>query len=376
MAVSVLHISNGFLGLSKVHRMLYQSIDQLEVKQTIFAVIRKNKNIRKETEIAFLTPDSGVLYSRMLKFYHKFLFRSKSNYLYNDIKRQVNFNEVQVVHATTLFTDGALALRVFKEFNKPYIVTVRNTDINVFLNYRKDLYFLVHEILENAQKIIFISDAYKNNLFEHKLIRSKKYSYLKKSVVINNGIDEYWLSHLYHFKKETPNKILFVGRLSKEKNIARLIEAVIVLRKKIENIQLTIIGDLGNDAENVLALIKNNVHFINYVGFVDDKRKLIEIYREHHIFAMPSLKETFGLVYIEALTQGLPVLFTKKQGIDGCFTDLNIGEAVNASSVQDIAEGLNKIILNYNHYDIKSSDFTRFSWKNIANSYLDIYTKV
>ena len=111
-------------------------------------------------------------------------------------------------------------------------------------------------------------------------------------------------------------KILFVGRISKEKNLMRLIEAVLKLRKVFKNVELTIVGSLGNDQKKILPLIQKNTGVVNYLGPVSSKNQLLEIYREHHLFAMPSLIETFGLVYIEALSQGLPVLFTENQGID------------------------------------------------------------
>ena len=63
------------------------------------------------------------------------------------------------------------------------------------------------------------------------------------------------------------------------------------------------------------------------------------------VFAMVSHHETFGLVYIEALSQGLPVLFTQGQGIDGTFSEL-VGVAARPSSVAGIRRGLEQIIDN------------------------------
>lgn len=46
-----------------------------------------------------------------------------------------------------------------------------------------------------------------------------------------------------------------------------------------------------------------------------DKTKIIDVYRDSDIFVMPSKFETFGLVYVEALTQGLHLIYTKGQGL-------------------------------------------------------------
>ncbi|MBB4120081.1 glycosyltransferase involved in cell wall biosynthesis [Mesonia hippocampi] len=374
--LKILYISNGFLGLSKVHRVLCSAVDKIKIQQTVFAVNRKNKSQREDTELYFSVEGSKVIYSRFLRTYHKFLFRNKARFLYQDLTDQTNIENIDLIHATTLFTDGVLALKLYKKYNKRYIITIRNTDLNTFLKYRKDLYSLMHEILKNADKIIFISEAYRINLFEHNSIKKSKHLYYDKTIVISNGIDDFWLSNIYPKKQTSAFKILFVGRISKEKNLVRLINALLQLREVRQDIQLTIVGELGNDEKTVLPLIQKYSKFIEYTGSIKSKEKLLKIYRSHHIFAMPSLTETFGLVYIEALSQGLPVLFTENQGIDGVFQDGVVGEKVNAYSVDSIVSGLEKIILNYPQYNLSKIDFSRFDWIEIAKSYQKLYNEV
>lgn len=88
---------------------------------------------------------------------------------------------------------------------------------------------------------------------------------------------------------------------------------------------------------------------------------------------MISHTETFGLVYMEALSQGLPVLYTKGQGIDKAFT-FQIGESVDSKDLRNIVQGIKKIISNqYN--SINSIDFENFRWSNIALKYIKIYNE-
>ena len=62
--------------------------------------------------------------------------------------------------------------------------------------------------------------------------------------------------------------------------------------------------------------IKND-HSFEFVGKVDSLPVLKSYYERSDFFTMPSKAETFGLVYIEALLQGLPVMYTQNEGIDG-----------------------------------------------------------
>ena len=62
---------------------------------------------------------------------------------------------------------------------------------------------------------------------------------------------------------------------------------------------------------------------------------------------MASLKETFGLVYFEAMSQGTPVIFTEGQGIDGYFPPGFIGYPVNSSDLNDAKKKVDLILKNY-----------------------------
>ncbi len=89
---------------------------------------------------------------------------------------------------------------------------------------------------------------------------------------------------------------------------------------------------------------------------------------------MPSIHETFGLVYAEAMSQGLPVIYSKSQGFDGQFEDGTVGHVVNSLDHNDIAE---KIIKIFYDYETKSKNcielFHKFDWKTIACEYLSLY---
>ena len=123
-----------------------------------------------------------------------------------------------------------------------------------------------------------------------------------------------------------------------------------------------------------MRIVNTNSNGVNYLGPVYDKEELLKIYRRNHVFAMVSKIETFGLVYIEALTQGLPLLFSRFQGVDGIFKE-KIGEAVNPYSVKSIKNGLEHLLTNYGQYT-NHVDFSRFDWSYIANRYKALYTKI
>ncbi|MGC8544661.1 glycosyltransferase family 4 protein [Athalassotoga sp.] len=109
--------------------------------------------------------------------------------------------------------------------------------------------------------------------------------------------------------------ILFVGRVAKEKNILFLIDTFFELHKRIDNTTLLIVGD-GPEKQEIIHKvshlgIRNKVVFAGYITRED----IIEYYRQSDLFAFASITETQGLVVLEALSAGLPVVAVAKEGI-------------------------------------------------------------
>lgn len=364
-----LHICNDFLG-SKVHENLYKNLGEQGVKQAVFYPLRKSKsltlkNYKKKFDFEFFV-------SKPLQLYHRAWFEVKIRFLYKSLTANINVNDFDIIHATTLFSDGAIALKLKKKYGTPYIVAVRATDIDGFLKYRPDLIFLAKKILSESTKLIFISNALQEKFLNHRLIRKEKEIFQKKCMVINNGIDAFWLDNQSPKKEISPTKILYVGSMITRKNAVKLIQGVKSLVAAGKKVDLTLVGEGGNLQAEVENLAQANPDFIKYEGGVYDKSKLKKIYNKHHIFALPSDYETFGLVYLEALSQGLPVLYLENEGIDGLF-DFEVGEVSKSSEISQIATSLDKLIDNYPNYELSKIDFSQFSWKKIAKTYINLF---
>ncbi|OEY71865.1 glycosyltransferase family 4 protein [Salegentibacter salarius] len=367
--MKLLVICNDF-SYTKVHSNLSRELDEKGVRQVIYHPLRNEGNIGVNG-IEFKTLNSKIIYSGKLKKHHKFLFESKVKFLYKDLISKIDPESFTNIYATTLFSDGTLAYKLFRDYNIPYIVTIRNTDIHIFLKYRPDLKRLAIKILSNASKVIFISKSNYENFFNHRLIKGAQH-FKQKVEVINNGIDDFWLENYYTKGFLHPaTDILFIGKLDRNKNIINLIRGFQKLKKEQHTIRLNIVGSGGANDSKVRELAKEDPS-IKLYGEINSKEKLLQIFRKNHFFAMVSHRETFGLVYIEALSQGLPLLFSKDQGIDGTFNE-KIGVAVDSNSVNGIYEGLRFLTKNVNQFQQPLIGRQNFSWENVANKYFRIF---
>lgn len=294
------------------------------------------------------------------------------------IEKHIPINKIDAIHATTLFTEGGTARVLQKKYGIPFIVSIRGTDINFYAKNMIHLWPMSYRVIKHANILSYVTPIIKQQMIKRWQYRSLKEK-LDNGYVINNGIDEVWLGNVYNEMRTigNPIHILYIGRFDSNKNVIRLIEAIKILHRDI-NICLTLIG--GDGEQQILVEQEVNKHsdYIKYWGKIYDKQKLMRIIRDSDIFAMISHGETFGLVYAECLTQGLPLLYTSKTGFDNMYPQGYVGYAVDSYSIESIVEGLSNIIANYEliRKNIVSLDYKRYDWNSIAEYYIYLYGSI
>ena len=316
-------------------------------------------------------------YQRNIKKIHKLLFHSKIKRIYHDFLKKYKLKDLKAGHAPFLFTDGAVLNKIFLETGLPFIVGVKDTDLNIFFKY---LFYLREkgiEILKNAKKIVFLTPSYRERLFQNYIPEDLRKDLLKKTIIIPNGIDAYWLNNRFNGRKKMDKiTILSVGELCKRKNFVNTILMVDLLRKRGYPASLKIAGRQGNRTKQIMKLIKNRP-WCEYAGLIQRKDDLKEFYSQGDIFVLPSFRESFGLVYGEALSQGLPVIYTRGEGFDKQFLEGEVGFSVNPYSVEDICDKTIKIIENY--HEIRERTIIgaeKFSWNKIACKYSSLIAEI
>lgn len=370
----ILHVANDYSG-SSVYKHLVSALDENGITQKVYVPLRDPKLISKN-KVDFKVENSRLIYRVILNTYTRLNYFFKVKKITSDLISQVKIAEFDIIHAHTWYSDGGVAYDLYKTYKIPYIVTVRNTDINLFFKYFIHLREKALHILLNAQKIIFISPVYKARLFSH-LYFMKYLKVLEGKVeVIPNGINKFWLNNLRteNTGLHQPPQLLYIGRFMKNKNVLSIINSVIYLNEIGINCCMNLVGGgEGKYCKEVMKMVNKYADLIKYHGYVEDLELLKALYRESDIFVMPSKAETFGLVYIEAISQNLPVLFSKGEGIDGLFPPV-IGESVDPNVENDITCKLKKIITNYGDYKFDPTKLlSPFNWDLVAKRYEGIY---
>jgi glycosyltransferase involved in cell wall biosynthesis len=320
-----------------------------------------------------------IIYSLILSKWHRLFFKKKISAVYKDLENKIGFSDVDLVHAHFLFSDGAIASEIKKKHGLRYVVTVRNTDINIFFKYLFHLRSTGLSILKEADAIIVLNPKYRTTLLT--FVPGKLKEEIKKKInIIPNGLDRLWIENTFSRaskSKEGTIKIIFVGEFSKNKNIENSIRAIERLRNTGLDIEFILVGNYGDNCKRIQFLQEQRKSYIRIIDRISDKEILLKWYRYADIFLMPSFLESFGIVYLEAMSQGCPVIFSKNQGIDGYFEEGYIGYSVDPVNVTSICEAIIKTIKNYSDLSKNCvNSINQFSWERVAAETSKVYNSI
>lgn len=375
--MKVLHICTYYIG-SELYKNLISSIMEKKIHQEIYIPIRNKEHIGKNEIIN--NENTSFYYDDLLKKSDKLFYYVKMSKQYKSIMRNINdIAEVDFIHAHTLFSDGGTAFKLHRKYGKKYIVTIRNTDINIYFKYAFFLRPFIYKVLKHASSIVFISESYKQTMISL-LPKNVLEQVEEKFKVIPNGIDNYWHDHRVIKKEKKQDdtiKIIFIGSINKNKNLESVIKSCIKLREKGYSSTLDVIGS-GPLEQDMRRLVNENTlsEKVSFHGYLTDKDEISDIMEKCHIFVMPSHKETFGLTYIEAMSKGLPVIYTSKQGIDGLFKEGEVGYSVIPNDIEMISNKILNINSNYQEISTRCLEISKdFTWQNISKEFISLYQR-
>ena len=233
--------------------------------------------------------------------------------------------------------------------------------------WKKRLYALVERILLHVTDVVINVSQYEYNAaIKYRMPPDK----LK---VIYSGIDSAWGGIDSRIKLPGKINLLFVGRFDPQKGLDILIKAFANCSRK--DIHLTIIGDnvVGRD-----FVRKENTERVSFLGWIPHE-KLSSYYAQCDAILMPSRWEAFGLVAIEAMKYGKPVIASNrgalpelvKTGVNGYIFDIdNVGELTN------LLDSMDKKKLDYMSEMCKKIFWRKFTQHEMLKKTIALYCDV
>ncbi len=291
----------------------------------------------------------------------------------------VRKKKYDVINTHFAIPSGLIGLIISKFFKIPHIPTIIGADIyDPTRSYPWYIRALVRKmiaiLLKHADDVVAISGDTKKRAVQ-------LYGIDRKINIICYGIPEIAIpkaQRLHYNLKESDFAIISIGRLVKRKGYQYLFEAI--YRLKNSSIKLLIIGE-GEEKEK-LEILANELRInsqIIFLGFVseEEKNRYLSL---ADIFVLPSLHEGQGIVFLEAMYFGLPIITTDNGGQTDFLKENITGFLVPVKNVEKLAEKI-RLLLTNEELRKNISDFNReyakeFCDSNLAQQYENLFERV
>lgn len=283
------------------------------------------------------------------------------------LKKHHKDNPIGVIHVHNS-TAGSAALWMKQKYNVPYIITEHSSAYVRGLMTNNEIKSY-EPVYKNASHRIAVSTEFCKSLAN---IYSMNFKYIPN--VVNT---DYFIP----IKKEKNKIFLFINiaNLNKNKNQILLIQAFAQAFQNNQNVRLSILGG-GSEFNNLQNEInKLNVQEqIKLFGFAK-REQLLEELQKSDAFVLSSKYETFGVVVLEAMSCGLPVISTKCGGPESIIENNEIGILVENDDLEEMLQAMKAMYVNREKYKsgiIRNYVVENFSEKVIADKLISIYKKV
>ena len=214
----VLHINSNYYSSTAHRELQLQQIKQGVDSQT-FAPVSYGYIPRIECDYGY---EGHVKKVECFNRSDRMLFHLKHRKILLQLRKQYVIRDFDLLHAHSLFINGYIAMKIKQEFDIPYVVIVRNTDIYTFFRKMVHLRNFGVSILKNASCIVFLSFPYKNEVFKKYVPLSLRKELDQKTVIIPNGISDYWFKHSDNSMRMIHKpllRLLHIGDIDHNKNV-------------------------------------------------------------------------------------------------------------------------------------------------------------
>ncbi len=290
-----------------------------------------------------------VYHPRYLEFPKTLFFASSGRRMFTYIQEIVeeiyNNFKFDIIHAHVALPDGYFGMKIAQRYKKPLVVTIHGQDFYGTVFRKEKCKKNIQKVINFSNKTIVVSNTLKNLGEEGLNIKRDEL------VVVPNGIDLkeiriYKNDSVYRHQYRNKRIILSIGYLIERKAHIYVIEAIDRLIRKHPNIIYLIGGD-GPEGKKLKEITKKK-NLENYVKFLGriNRVEVMSLMSACDIFALPSWDEAFGVVYLEAMIHGKPVIACEKEGSEDFLKNRKTGILVKPKDIDSLSDAIDYLLLN------------------------------
>jgi L-malate glycosyltransferase len=291
---------------------------------------------------------------------------------------QNKYGHPDIILAHSIIWAGLVAAFIKEKYGVPYVITehrsrfVYNTP-EAKAMFQPWFFPYLENAFEGAEKVITVSDSLQP------FIKQIAPGATERLISISNMVDTAFFKPSDLPKPQKPFRYFSLANLIPLKGMDTLIEAFDSLNTGQPGaFSLTIGGDGGerNKLEQMVAARKLK-DMVTFVGKLN-RSQVLEQLQQAHAFVLASHFEAFGVVFIEAMACGLPVIATRSGGPES-FIRESEGILVNPGQTEKLAEALKQMHQQYKIYNastIRKYVIDHFSRESIAKQYSELFEQL
>lgn len=256
---------------------------------------------------------------------------------------------------------------------KPLVLHFHSTEFDRSgVNINKDIFAIEQNGIDKADCVVTVSNRTRD------IITNNYRTDNKTIITVHNAVSQIHEDCKRTFKLNNECKtVTFLGRITSQKGPEYFIQAAKLVLETNKNVNFIMAGK-GNLRDQMIKLtteLANDEKF-TFPGFIEDK-DITELFLKSDIFIMPSVSEPFGIVALEAMQTGLPVIISKQSGVSEITKNL---KKVDYWNTQELAKTIIDLLKNPEKSrkmgESGKNEVAKITWRKPANQLFEIYKKL
>ncbi len=287
---------------------------------------------------------------------------------YTEIVCQLSQNlDFDLIHAHDWITFAA-ALKIKEQSGKPLVVHIHSLETDrVNTDARNEVYFLEKYAMEQADRVVPVSDFTKKNIIQYYGIASEKIT------TVHNGVESV---QKFKQQKENPKEqwVVFLGRVTRQKGPFMILETALKLIKRMPTVRFYVAG-LGDQLGHLKYLVDRSgvSSYFVFTGFIS-KKEVGELLSRADVYFMPSISEPFGLSALEAAQFEVPCIISKQSGVSELMPNALKADFWDTDKFSDLLHGvLNFEGIRETLVSLTRKDLEKINWERSA---ITVFEKV
>jgi glycosyltransferase involved in cell wall biosynthesis len=271
-----------------------------------------------------------------------------------------------LIHCHGLYPDGFAAAKVAKDVGVPMVMHIHESGFRKsYRKYNRPIRY----VMDQADKLIAVSK------FQYQTVTTVADEFVGKMRVVYNGIDTEKFSPSAQASAGKSTRMIFVGNLIEGKQIDILIKAIDRLKTKF-SLALDVYGSGPKQKQyQQLTWQLNLNHLVKFMGHIENDT-LAETLKNYNLLVLPSHYETFGVVLIEAMACGLPVVATAVGAVPEIVDSDEVGILALPDNIDSLAQAIEKALNRQWDKNKITAHAQKFSIKNTVQSLDGIYNEI